>query len=808
MSLLQDLSYTLSSLRKAPGFSFVVVLTLALGIGANTAVFSMIDVLLLRPLPYPDSRHLLRLFETKTANDSTTMSDLSPANFIDWQQQSRSFAGMAASEGFRYSLTGNGSAEQVWGAAASAEWFGVLGVHPALGRDFRPEDDHPSAAPTVLLSDGLWRRKYQADETIVGKTIRINGDSFTVIGVMPAKADFREQELALWIPLQKQIRPDRMLWRDARFLAVVARIKTGFTEAQAKDELNRIAASIRAAHPTGGIYGAAAIAPLQESINAELRPMLLVSLATVALVLLVACANVTNLMLLRVTARTRELAIRMALGAKPRNLIRQLVVEGICLGAAAGVAGLAIGAAGKKILLWQLEWQSPELSAVNLSWPVLLFTFGVSVVAGIVFALVPALTVVRAEMHDLLRRASSTTTVDVKGRRLRQGFVIAEIACSLVLLTGTGLLVRSLQSLHHVSFGFNTDHRVIVAISVPRTKYQRDPDVVRFYQQVVDKVRALPGVMDATFTYGIPLDGGTFGGSFQKIENGSLEEQFNDIELRLSDSHTLSAFSIPLLRGRFIADSDSILSEPVCVINRALAQKYWPNQDPLGKLIVLTRGDVNGEKKPRRVVGVAADTRDVINQEPLPQIFVPYAQISFFNMSLLVHTRDSAAAVRKSVNDVLQSVDPDQPIRHVAVFADLVPGALADWRVAITLLGGLAGLAVLLTTLGVFAVISYMVREKTREIGIRMAIGATPGSVCILVLRQTLRLAAIGIALGVAISAGCTRLLGSLIYGVQPTDPLTFMIVIALLAALALLASYIPARRAMRIDPMLTLRAE
>jgi putative ABC transport system permease protein len=806
MSLLQDVSYTLSSLRKAPGFSFVVVLTLALGIGANTAVFSMIDVVLLRPLPYPDSGSLVQLFETKTPNDSTSPDSVAPATFIDWSEQSRAFSNMAASEGFHYTLTGNGMPELVWGGAASAEWFRVLGVRPALGRDFLPEEDRASAAPTVLLSDRLWRRRYQANAGIVGKTVRINGDSFTVIGVMPEKADYQETN-QLWIPLRKQVRPDRMLLHDARYLNVVARIKPGLSREQAIEDLNRISGGIKKAHPSGDIDGAATIEPLQHYLNGDMRGMLLVSFATVGLVLLVACANVTNLMLLRVTGRTRELAIRMALGAKPRALIRQLVVEGICLGAAAGVLGLAVGGAGKKLLLWQLEWQSPELNAINLSWSVLLFTFGVSVLAGVLFALVPAMAVVRAEMHDLLRRASSTTTVDVKGRRLRQSFVIAEIACSMVLLAGTGLLVRSLESLQHVSLGFKTDHRIVVPLSLPRTKYQRDADVVRFYQQVVEKVRALPGVMDATFTYLLPLHDG-FTGSFQIVRSGASSDLFNPVLLRLADSHTLSALAVPMLRGRFLEDSDYGESEPVCVISKALAQKYWPNEDPLGKLLVLTRGDVHGEKKPRRVVGVASDVRNNINEEPQPTIYVAYAQVSFFNMQLLVHTRDSAATVRKSVSAVLQSVDPDQPIHDVSVFDDALPDALSDWRVAITLLGGLAAVAALLTTLGVFTVISYMVRERTREIGIRIAVGATPGKIRDLVLWQTSRLALLGAVVGLALSTVCTRLLGSLVYGVSFADPLTFLIVTTLIAALALLASYIPARRAMQVDPMQTLRSE
>jgi putative ABC transport system permease protein len=806
MSLLQDLFYTFRSLRKAPGFSLVVMVTLALGIGANTAVFSMIDVLLLRPLPYPDPGHLLRLSETKTPGDSSTLADVSPANFIDWQKQSRAFTGMAASSGFHYNLTGNGQPEHVWGAGSSAGWFNVLGVHAEHGREFRPEDDAPAAAPVVILSDKLWRRRFNADPAIVGKVIGLNGGPFTVIGIMPPKTDYRE-EIELWVPLQQQIRPDRMLWRDSRFLQVIARAKPGVTTAQAYDDLNRVAAALRQAHTAGDVYGGAAIMPLQKSLTGDMQQMLMVSFAVVGLVLLVVCANVANLMLLRVTGRSRELAIRLALGAKPINLVRQLVLEGICLGAAAGLVGLAIGVAGKKLLLWQLEWQSPDLTAANLSWPVLLFTFGVSVIVGIVFALLPALAVVRAEQHEMVRRASSGTTVDVKGRRLRKTLAIAEIACSVVLLAGTILVARSFQALRHVPLGFDIDHRVEVALPLPRIRYQRDVDVARFYQQVTEKVRALPGVMDATATHVLPLNDG-FGVTFQTVEGNAAAGEFYDVALRLSDSHMLSALNFPLLRGRFIADTDRGNTAPVCVINKAMAQKYWPDKDPMGQLIVLTRNDVNGEKKPRRIVGVVADVRGRINEDPPPAVYVPYSQMAFFNMELLVHTRDSVAAVRKSVAAVLQTIDPDQPIRSVHMFSNALPGALGDWTVAITLLGGLAVLAVLLTTLGLFAVIAYMVREKTREIGIRMAIGATQASVRNLVLKQTAWLAVIGAGVGIFLSIISSRFLGSLIYGVHRTDPLTFAVVIGLLAALALAASYIPARRAMRVDLILALRDE
>lgn len=805
MSILRDLLHSLRSLRKAPGFTLVVIITMALGIGANTAVLSLIH-LILQPLPYPDSSHLLRLFEAKSPNNYETHENVAPANFLDWQQQTRAFAHIAASIGFRYNLTRSGQPEQVWGDAISADWFTVLGVHPELGRDFRQEEDSPSGTPVVILSDKLWRRRFDSDPGIVGKAIGLNGDSFTVIGIMPTQSAL-DPETELWVPLQRQIRPDRMRWRDSRFLYVLARPKPGVSRKQAAADLNRVAAAIRKTHPAGDFYGAAVVVPLQEQLALGMRKILLVSFATVLLVLLVACANVASLMLLRVTGRTREFATRLALGARPGDLVRQLLTEGICLGMAAGIVGLAFGEAGKKIVLWVLAWQSPELSAIDLSWQVLLATFALAVLAGATFALLPAVAVTRLKNNDLLRRASLGTTADVQGRRLRQGFVMAEIACSIVLLAGAGLLVRSFHNLRHQPLGFQTDHRIVVVVSLPRIRYQRDADVVRFYDQVGDKVRALPGVQNATFTYSLPLSGTGLGVSFRSPQDTSVDP-FKSADLRLADSHVFATLGIPLLHGRLIADSDTGNSEPVCVINRAMAKKFWPGQDPLGNLIVVTRDDVHGQRTPRKIVGIVGDARERINEEPQPMLYVPYSQMSFFTMDLLVETRESTSALRKSVAAVLASVDPDQPIRSIENFKDYLPAALDDWTTALTLLGGLAILAVLLTALGIFAVIGYTVRERTREIGIRMAVGATPQHVRNMVLRQSAYVAATGVAVGILAAAGCTRFLGSLIYGVRAVDPVTFILVAAILTALALTASYLPARRAMRVDPMLVLRDE
>lgn len=806
----KDLQYTLRTVRKSPGFTLVVILTMALGIGANTAVFSIVYAVLLRPLPFPDSAHILNLCETKIPYDYENLAGVAPANFLDWQEKNRSFDEIAASVEFNYNLTGKGSPEQVVGNAISTDWFKVLRVQPELGRVFLPEEDRSSAAPVVLLSDRLWRRRFSADPGIVGKTIGINGDGFMVVGVMPPGADYNEQRgnVQLWIPVEKQIRPDRMMWRDARFLNVIGRLKSGISIKQGSDDLNRIAAQIREAHSGLDIYGAVTILPLQRALNGDQQHTLFVSLGIVALVLLVACANVANLMLVRVTGRSRELAVRLALGATPGRLMKQLATEGICLGLLSGLLGIAFAIGGKKFLLFLLPWQAPEVSKIELSVPALLFTLALSVLTGMVFGMVPGMLSVRRKLQFQLLRVSGTATGDRSGRIVRHGLAVVEIACSLVLLAGAGLLVRSFYALQHVMLGFSTDHRVSVRIALPRIKYQTDANVVNFFEQVSRKVRDLPGVEDAAIGFPLPLDGGNFASTFKIISEKQLPDQYNEAELRLIDSHYFSTMGVPLLQGRNFSDADKGSTEPVCVISQAMARRYWQGRQAVGQLLVVTRSDVNGAQPPRRVIGIVGDVRHRINVEPEPTIYVPYEQMSFFTLTMAVHSQHSVASVAKSVSAAVQTVDPDQPLRSAGPMDGGVPESLAPWNVALILLGGLAGLAVLLTAMGIFAVMSYLVREKTREIGIRIAIGASPGNVRNMVLLQTAKLAAIGITIGLLLAEGCTRLLGQLIYGVKPNDPLTFAIVAMALGGLAVLASYLPARHATRVDPIIALRCE
>jgi putative ABC transport system permease protein len=805
--MLHDLVYSFRSLRKSPGFSFLVIIALALGIGVNSAVFTIVHRVLIESIDYPDSTRLWKLFETKTQNDLATITQVAPRNFLDWRDQNQTFQSIAAGCGFHYNLTGSGAPEHVDGYAVSANWFDVLRVRPLRGRSFFREEDAPSGAPVVLISEALWKRRYQSDESIVGKAIGINGDSFTVVGVMP-NGEWHP-EMQLWIPLQRQIRADRMQSRGGRYLDVIGRPKPGVTLQQANQDLGRIAAAIYQSQSGGDIFAGAAVLTLQHAMTGDSRGTLLVCLGTAGLVLLVACANIAGLMLVRITGRTREFGIRMALGAGAPRLLRQLAIEGTILGVSAGLLGLTFNAIGKSLLVNILPGELSLRSYSALNVPVLLFTFLLSLLAGLFFALLPGLAVVRPEMHAALTRSSATITTSSGGRRMQHALIVAEVACSLVLLAGAGLLMRSFAALREVPLGFSTEHRVAVGIALPRIRYQSDSDVARFFQQVGDKVRALPGVEDATVGYPLPLTGNSFGTSFRKSDSAANADQYNDASLRLIDSRYFPVLSIPMQRGRNFTDDDTIAREPVCIVNLAMARKFWPGEDPIGHSLIVTRGDVAGEQRPRRIVGVVSDVRDELEeQEPWPTLYVPYAQMSFFHTAVVVRTRDSVAATSKAVAAALKSVDPDQPILNVEDLNQSLPIALGPWRSAIDLLGGLAALAIGLTGLGVFAVISYLVRQKTREIGIRIAVGATSAHIRNLVLGQALRLVSLGAVLGIALSVATTRLLSDWVYGVSYTDPLTFACAVAGLAVVSLVASYLPARRATRVDPLIALRSD
>ena len=807
MKLWNEFIYSLRMLRKTPGASLLVVLTLALGMGATTAVFSIIYAALLKPLPYPDSGRIVALYESKTAHDEASQSDVAPGNFLDWREQSRSFSALAGFAGFHYILTGDGAPQHLWGGAVSAGWWKVFGVQPEIGRVFTAEEDRPSSPQVAVLSDRLWRRRFHADPQVVGRSIRLNGVPYAVLGVMPPDPTTLHTEIDFWTPLERQILPQRMLWRDSRFLRTFGRLRPGISLQQATDDLNRISAVIQRQHPTADVYGGAMVTPLRRMLTGDVRGQLFVAFAVVVLLLLVACTNVANLMLVRISNRGRELAIRTTLGARPQHVLRQLLIESLSLALCAGVAGLALASVLIQVVRHSGEAQMLELGLAQINPYVIAFMFALAILSGVIFAVAPAMPVLRSNAEDVLRKASLTVTAHRGHRRLRHGIAVAEIACSLVLLAGAGLLLRSLAALERAPLGFSTAHRALASISLPRMKYQQDRDVIRFYEKVVDRVRAIPGVSDAAVIDPPPLYDDEFGTSFV-IPGAAGSPQYEPVRLRLTDAHYFSVLKIPLLLGRAFTDHDSIDSAPVCIVNRVMARDHWPKQDAIGRFLVLTRGDAAGLQRPRQIVGVVADVRDEINLEPGPTVYVPYRQMPFPSMKIVMHTDAPLASLQAAVQSAVQASDTDEPLGPLQTLDSLVTEAQQPWRLALSLLGALAGLALLLSAVGVFGVMSYLVRERTKELGIRLALGATPTHIRRDILAIAAGIALIGIALGVGISALVTRFLGSLIYSIAPADPWTFTAVAVLLAGMALLASYIPARRATRVDPMVALRYE
>jgi predicted permease len=511
-------------------------------------------------------------------------------------------------------------------------------------------------------------------------------------------------------------------------------------------------------------------------------------------------------MLARISGRMRELAIRTALGARPSRLLQQLATESLVLSLGAAVVGIALAEGIVAGLRPLLASEYPDLRFARLDAQVVLFAVGLAALTALLFGVFPSIAILRSNTEDVLRKASATVSSHRGRQRLRNGIAVAEIACSLVLLSAAGLLIRSLVAIEHVPAGFQTEHREVTLIAIPRMRYQQDHDVVRFYDAVLERIRSAPGIVNATVLFPAPFSGRDFGTTFRLP--GSTQTQFNAAELRPTDSHFLSTLELPLLSGRGFTDEDRTDSAPVCVISEAMARRYWPKQNALGRFIVLTRGDVLGTQRPRQIVGIVGDVHDRLNVQPPPTVYVPYSQVLFPSMNIIVHSAEPISALRTSIDDAVQAVDPDELVRYLVSFNELAAERTAPWRIAITMLGGLAALALLLSAIGVFAVMSYLVREKTKEFGIRVALGATPWNIRGNVLIQSLQIVLGGIVFGAALSIGATRLISGMLFGIAHADPITYAMVSLLLIVVAVLAAYIPAHRATRVDPLEALRYE
>jgi putative ABC transport system permease protein len=802
-TLLSDVRYGLRMLTKNPGFSAVAILTLALGIGANTAIFSVVDAVLLRPLPYKDPAQLVVMREkTHRVGDVS----VSYPDFLDWRQQGRSFAGMAAAHNIGFNLGGIAQPENIGGYAVSPNFLSLLGIRPVLGRDFLPSEEEPGAAPVALLSYRLWQSHFGSDPQVMGKFITLDGRSYTILGVLPASFKFLEGTDVL-APIGVFAK-DLMGRGDRGDLDVLGRLAPGATFAEAVAEMDTIAARLAREYPRDDSGVGVSIIPIRDAFVGDTRQALLVLFTAVLFVLLVACVNVANLFISRGAVRAKEIALRLAFGAGRGRIVRQILTESLLFAALGGVVGVALGAWGLSGLTRLLPQDSLQSMGIRIDRPVFLFAAALVILVAVAFGLVPALQVTRPDVQETLKEGCRGTTPGAGQYRLRSVLVIAETAMALVLLVGAGLMIRSLYRLLQVNPGFQPESVVQTEMNLRSAQYSKDPAVRNFWQQVLDRVRVLPGIEAAALGTNIPLTDSHSRGDIT-IEGQPVP---GPGEFPHPDFHSIStdfvrALGLPLLRGRTFNEGDNENGPLVTLVNSSLAQRFWPGQDPVGKRFLL--GHPGPNNKWVTVVGVVGDTKmyGLANPSRL-EIYLPFRQETSNDMNLVVRSATDPASLVPAIRAAVAAVDKDQPVYGVETLKQLVSDSVSTRRLTLLLLGLFSALALVLAAIGIYGVMSYSVAQRTHEIGIRVAVGAQPKDVLGLVLGEGTRLALWGVGLGVAAALGFTRWLSSLLFAVSASDPLTYVCVSVALVLVALIACYIPARRALRVDPIVALRYE
>ena len=808
-ALWKDVRFALRMLRRTPGVAVAAIVALALGIGANTAIFSVVDGVLLRPLPYRDSRALVVLNGSFRAQGLAQI-PISVPELLDVQKGVPAFSSVGGyTQGDSNLSGGSGAPERVCAGAASASFFPTLGVQPALGRNFSVDEERQGHNHVAVIDDALWRQRFGADTAIVGKKLLLDNESFEIIGVLPRGFQI-DGPCDVWAPL---LTNDARLTRGSHFLRVIGRLAPGVTRAQLDGELAALSVRLSEAYPRNyrGASWSVHGKPLLDDVVGDARPALLMLLAAVAFVLLIACANVANLMLARAAARTREMAVRTALGAARGRLIRQMLTEALLLSLIGGALGLLLAVWGVDAMVALSPDALPRASEIALDARVLAFTMGLSIATGLVFGLMPALSASRPDLTASLKDGSRGAT-SARGR-LRQALVVAELALSLMLLVGTGLMARSFVRLRAVDPGFRPDHVLAMSVSLPSVT--RDDDEksrwVAFFTRATTRLGQLPGVRAVGAVTLLPLDNSSSDYSFE-IEGyvpRSLADQ-PDNEAREVEGDYFGALGIPLVRGRLPAASDDSQAPRVVVINQAMAKRYWPNQEALGKRLRLNMGAVGRTPEWSTVVGIVGDVHGFgLDQPAKAEMYFPHAQMrSASSMSIVARTVGEPLDLAASARAALAEIDRQQPVFNVRTMNDLVARSLAQRRFSLLLMLIFAGVALLLAAVGIYGVMSYTVAQRTQEIGIRVALGATPANVLAMVVGDGMRLVAAGLALGLLGALAVTRLVSSMLYGVSATDVVTYAAIAVVLGAVALVATVIPARRATRVDPMLALRAD